>query len=578
MYGRQFNPTNHRHQSIRAFNGRCRSQTIIDKNLYPQNLQWRENLTNKNRDVNSSPNTEKTFWVTKTTDAEKLSQKLLEENFGFSKEDYETYVKKYGKLVISDERRCESAKTQKLSEKKTEAACSSTLPTDIKNWKTVGGKVSVDLGAETIKQIQNFKQERTIDEAVKKITDPFLRETVKNDLMALATGDAQARIDAAARLENLEVETFNDVEAVRDSIRTLSQTPLNKQNATIQILSAKVDLEKAVTDKHNAFVYDVNALGDKKNVNNQTLQKRVAEYESRLQKAIDAAGGVDTQTGKRLPNAKINRAEAAQANREMAKIYRALGEDDKADQREMLARFYQVDARERNTMEFKLGTLRISVSGTILSGGWFPKMKTAEMSSSNGNVPPPTQPNQTPKKELSESPFKFTYKVIDKIDNQGKIVRNENKQKVKDVNSTYQVEGSLKTKDDIKVSTFEYKDEKGRQVPEGMPYKIRNERKTTIPPPELNREGTTRSFVSAGRVAAIAEWNKLMTFAIESDKVTKKLAGQERAFFRNNYPIPPHPKDLPRMKLALEINYGKEKVAIMMKNIEEMSYAAYVAK
>jgi len=32
------------------------------------------------------------------------------------------------------------------------------------------------------------------------------------------------------------------------------------------------------------------------------------------------------------------------------------------------------------------------------------------------------------------------------------------------------------------------------------------------------------------------------------------------------------------MKLALEIRYGKEKVAIMMKNIEEMSYAAYVAK
>jgi hypothetical protein len=29
------------------------------------------------------------------------------------------------------------------------------------------------------------------------------------------------------------------------------------------------------------------------------------------------------------------------------------------------------------------------------------------------------------------------------------------------------------------------------------------------------------------------------------------------------------------MKLALEIRYGKEKVAIMMKNIEEMSYAAH---
>lgn len=96
--------------------------------------------------------------------------------------------------------------------------------------------------------------------------------------------------------------------------------------------------------------------------------------------------------------------------------------------------------------------------------------------------------------------------------------------------------------------------------------------------PELNREGTTRAFVKAGRVAAVEEWNKWMTFAIDGDKVTKKLAEQERAFFRNNYPIPPEPKDLPRMKLALETTYGKQKAAIIMKDIEEMSYAAHGSK
>jgi len=32
------------------------------------------------------------------------------------------------------------------------------------------------------------------------------------------------------------------------------------------------------------------------------------------------------------------------------------------------------------------------------------------------------------------------------------------------------------------------------------------------------------------------------------------------------------------MKLALEIKYGKEKAAVMMKNIEEMSYATYRTK
>ncbi|HXH70097.1 MAG TPA: hypothetical protein VNI60_07195 [Pyrinomonadaceae bacterium] len=46
----------------------------MTENLYPQDWQWRENLTNKTGDVNSSPVGEETFWVTKTTDAEEVCQ------------------------------------------------------------------------------------------------------------------------------------------------------------------------------------------------------------------------------------------------------------------------------------------------------------------------------------------------------------------------------------------------------------------------------------------------------------------------------------------------------------------------
>ncbi len=58
-------------------------------------------------------------------------------------------------------------------------------------------------------------------------------------------------------------------------------------------------------------------------------------------------------------------------------------------------------------------------------------------------------------------------------------------------------------------------------------------------------------------------------------KTNQREAIKSAVFLRDNYLVPPEPKDLPRIKLRLEREYGKENAAIVMKKLEEMSYAAY---
>lgn len=514
---------------------------------------------------------EQRFWVEKSLDAKVLSRRLLVENFNFDAEDIKAFEAKYGEFVITDAKKCEIDKK-----------CTAATAGDIKNWKTVNNRVAIDLSEASVKRLHDFRRERVIGVATDKIADPFTCQTVRAELLVLATGEGQSRIDAAEKLSDLDVATFDDLEAVRNSIRTIAAQTENKNNGALQVLAAKVDLQRAVADRRNAFNALVNSTGNEKNAQYQTIQKRVSAYENQLQKAIDAASGIDAQTGKRPPNAKINRIEAAWANRELADIYRQTGDAEKAAEREMLMRIYQIDERERNTTEFKIGTPRVGLDGTIFSSGWFPKIKTPQMRAAEGNVPPPAAPSQPQKKDLNEAPFKFQYKVVDTIDNQGKIIRDENSQKLKDVKTTYQIEGSLKTSDKMTISSYEYFDERGRKVPEGMPYKIRNERQTTISPPELNKSGTTRASVRAGGVGALQEFNNwfpvvvdvLLTNKSLNNRLTKE-ASQREAFLQNNYPIPPEPKDLPRIKLRLEQQYGKEAAAVLMKKIEEMSYAAW---
>ena len=77
------------------------------------------------------------------------------------------------------------------------------MPADIANWRTQNGKVPVNLNESRILLIRNFKQERIVDAAIKDIADPLLRETTKENLLKLATGEEANRIEAAERLADL---------------------------------------------------------------------------------------------------------------------------------------------------------------------------------------------------------------------------------------------------------------------------------------------------------------------------------------------------------------------------------------
>lgn len=83
----------------------------------------------------------------------------------------------------------------------------------------------------------------------------------------------------------------------------------------------------------------------------------------------------------------------------------------------------------------------------------------------------------------------------------------------------------------------------------------------------------------AGVAADIFNNNFPLAVDLYTDRSRLNRLKRERLdraiFLRDNYPIPPEPKDLPRIRLRLEKDFGKQNAAVIMKSIEEMSYAAY---
>jgi hypothetical protein len=72
-----------------------------------------------------------------------------------------------------------------------------------------------------------------------------------------------------------------------------------------------------------------------------------AEARNRLWDAVKLAGGIDPATGRERPGARIDRDEAALLNQYAAQVFRQMGDDASAAQREMIGRFYESDERER---------------------------------------------------------------------------------------------------------------------------------------------------------------------------------------------------------------------------------------
>ncbi len=99
---------------------------------------------------------------------------------------------------------------------------------------------------------------------------------------------------------------------------------------------------------------------------------------------------------------------------------------------------------------------------------------------------------------------------------------------------------------------------------------------------KIKPSGTTNAFGVSGGVNALGKWQGAVNFKVEGDKATARIAEKDRVnrevFLKNNYPIPPEPKDLPKVKLNLEKTFGKFDGGQIYKILEEASYAVYGKK
>ncbi len=557
----------------------------------PKSKAWLNNISGKVTDDKKPELPKEKFWVTKSSDSSKISDEVLKKHFNFDDNDIKAYTKKNGKFTITDSGKCEIAT-------KNNKVCAAATKEDILGkpdktgklvggWTTENGKVAVTLSAERVKELQNFRQERVIDKSLSEIKDPLLRQDVKSNLANLALGEGQTRVDAANKLMNMDVQSPVDAETIRRSITNLASQPENKNNATAQILSAKINLNAILEekDKEPSLMF----VGGEKSL--EEIKQKVARYEVKLDKATDLAGGKDNFGGRNL---KTTREEASFVNNQAADIYDKLGNKGKAEEREMMSRYYKVDNKERESFEFKVNKPIVNADGSLLKIGTLPKYKSDEMKASDGNVPQP-KPIETekPVKEtkLSEDPFKrkgykieqgtkvfeqtFRGKQVTRNTQQGSIVTG--------YKTTFEIKGSVKVEGNTVTNWKETQTKFGKKIPE---KRITTNREITVTQTtrgtELNPSGTTNAFGVSGGVNALGKWQGAVNFKVEGDKATARIAEKDRAnrevFLKNNYPIPPEPRDLSKVKLNLERTFGKFEGGQIYKVLEEASYAVYGKK
>lgn len=195
----------------------------------PENNEWVNHL-NEQIGERTDPETKETFRVKLPADQDpqKLRDNLLRDEFGFTDEDIKAYDKATENkgFYLSDSENMNERATAK----------------DVKTWKTSNGFVEVNVENKMADDLRAFRINRVVDKSLENITDPFLRETVKSDLMKIYKSEGFDKTNAAERLLALEVENHDDARTIQTAIRTLSEQKETKNNAVVQILTAKVDL------------------------------------------------------------------------------------------------------------------------------------------------------------------------------------------------------------------------------------------------------------------------------------------------------------------------------------------------
>jgi hypothetical protein len=536
----------------------------------PKSKAWLNNISGKTVNDKKTETPKEKFWVTKSSDLTKISDEVLKKHFNFDDEDIKAYTEKNGKFTVTDSGKCEIAKSNNK-------VCVAATKADILGkpdksgklvggWKTENGKVAVILSAENVKNLQNFRQERVIEKAVNLIGDANVRNQVRTDLTILATGESgQSRTEAAGRLLNIENLSETDKLAFNNAVKTVAAQPENKNNPLTNLVSAKINLDEAIKNKD---------------------ARKFSDAESKMNKAVRLVQGQDTITGEYKKDAKVNREEAAFVNRQVSQTMRNIGRTSEANERETLARYYEVDDKERNSaLGFPLGEIdRWKKSETTsirpLSQTEIDLREYQEQYGEEAKA----------KRDLGENKFKFEVKVP-KIYGEKTMVEigGTPEKPVININSLERekLSGSLRVNGIARVSEgFVYVNERGIEVKKSRPYVYKNEiyDYRTMESPELNQAGINRGILAARTTDLLGVANKQVPFLADLyyQKTEKQLAyrfGLEKVNkLETKYPVPPKPEDLQKERTKLTRLYGtdpKAKAIVneMMQKLEVKSHA-----
>jgi hypothetical protein len=377
-----------------------------------------------------------------------------------------------------------------------------------------------------------------------------------------------SKTDAANRLMYLENVSETDSAKVREAIKTVANQPENKNNPLTNLVAAKINLDEAIKNKD---------------------ARRFSDAEVQMNKAVKLVQGQDTITGEYKKDAKVNREEAAFVNKQVSQTMRSIGRTGEATERETLARYYEVDDKERNSIGYPDGEInRWKKSDT-------PSMRPLSQTEIDLREYQ-EQYSETPKvkKDLGEDKFKQEWKKRNYVNENGRYVPDEKGGAVQQGFSRYNMKGSLRVSGTELVTMPVYKTESGRKTNYGQKYYTGQNKETIIKgqesiklsfeSPELNPRGINKAFGTTSKVDGLGLINKNVPFYADlyHRKTEKQLAyrfGLEKQNkVETKYPVPPKPEDLQKERTKLTRLYGNDPkgkaiVNEMMKEMEVKSHA-----
>lgn len=390
--------------------------------------------------------------------------------------------------------------------------------------------------------INDLKALRSAELSTARIKNADLRKQVKADLQNVVVGSGDEKTNAAANLLNRAAKNQPEAEAVYQAVKATANRADQQQNAALKMTELRMDAAK-----QREFV---GAIADPEQ---QTIALQI-----RIQEAVMLAEKSDLPANTSA-SGKADRREAAWVNKQAAVLSNEIGDAKNSAFYEMTGRFYEVDKEERESTVYPI---QKSVPRWKETGEGEMRADTKEekalreFKAENDVTEEPYM-----KRELQEGPWKYEYKSKGKGTPKAAASRSD------------YVEGLIEAPKGGQVAVY---DEKGRPIknlPMDYSKKIKDFK------PEMNRSGAAHVRLLGNATQALEVYNTWMPllfdlkhgYTLEKIQTRERLTKEEQQ--ATHYLIPPRPEELPKVRQQFEQQLGKEKSALMLRKLEELSNA-----